>query len=222
MLDPKLLRQARANLQKEAFAPLTPEAMAAQQQPPPGGPPGGAPPMDPAMMGGMPPMDPAMGGMPPMDPAMMGGAPPMDPAMMGGAPPMDPAMGGAPPMDPAAMGGMPPLTVSAEDLMALFQEISKQAPAEESSSGSSGRVTNRDLGERLEGLEAKLDALANALGMQLPPTEVGAGAAPGMPAGQPEDLAALLPPEPEMPKAAGRDVRQSPLMKAMRLLNQNR
>ena len=97
----RLFKQAFAS--KQAFMPLTDQAMAAQ----------GAP-MDPAMA--------AQGGMP-MDPAMMaqGGAP-MPP--QGGMPPVDPATGmpidpatGMPidpntgmPMDPAMMaqGGMPP------------------------------------------------------------------------------------------------------------------
>ena len=79
MLDHNVLKAARANIQKVAFNPMTPEAQAAAAQqgaaPPP---PGAAPPMDPAMAG--------------MDPAMMGGAP-MDPAMAG----MDPAMAGMAP-----------------------------------------------------------------------------------------------------------------------------
>ena len=104
MLDHKILKQARANISKVAFSPMTPEAQAAAAAG------GGAPPMDPAMMapGGAPPMDPSM-----MDPSMMapGGAPPMDPAMMDPAmmPPGDPGMmppgdpGMMPPEDPAAM-----------------------------------------------------------------------------------------------------------------------
>jgi hypothetical protein len=155
-----------------------------------------------------------------MDPAMMGGAPPMDPAMAGGMPP-------PPPMDQG--GAMPPLTVSAEDLMALFQEVARQTqPAEEAGApgaSPSGRVTNRELRDRMDGLEGKLDALANALGVQMPAAEVGAGAAPGMPAGEPADLAALVPPPappPEVPKMARADARQTPLLKAMRLLKQNR
>lgn len=127
----KLFKKAFAS--KQAFMPLTDQAMAAQ------GAPAGAPPMDPAMMaqggapmpppgapmppqGGIPPIDPATGmpidpatGMPidpntgmPMDPAMMvqGGMPPAGAPM----PPVDPNTGM--PMDPAMMqqGGasMPP------------------------------------------------------------------------------------------------------------------
>jgi hypothetical protein len=127
-MNPKLVRELLARLQKEAAVPP-------------------APPMDPAMAGGMP-MDPAMMGMPPappMDPAMAGGAPmppvdpatgmpidpatgmPMDPAMMGmpPAPPMDPAMAGGmpPPMpaDPAAMGAMP-IQLTLQDLQAILAE----------------------------------------------------------------------------------------------------
>jgi hypothetical protein len=216
MLDPRLLRQARATLSKEAFAPLTPEASGAAQQPAgmPGMPPG-MPPMDPAMAGGVPP------GAPPMDPAMMGGAPPMDPAMMGGAPPppMDPAMmGGAPPMDPAAGGAMPPLTVSGEELMTLFQEIAKQSPGGDSSSG---RVTNREIKEQLDSLSEQIGMLAGALGVQLPVAQVGAGVAPGLPAGDPAQLAGMMPPPAEMPKAA-KLAPNTPMMRAIGMLKRNR
>ena len=172
MLDMNLLRLAKEALDKEAFTPLTPEAMAAANGPPP--------PMDPSMMGGAPPMDPSMmGGMPPqggmpMDPSMMGGMP-MDPSMMGGAPPMDPSMmGGAPP------AGGQPVTVSLDDLRQLLAESG-------SDDKDSGRATNRDIMNKLDEIEGML---ADALG--LGGVEDMAAQPAGSPQPGPEDLAAML------------------------------
>jgi hypothetical protein len=123
--------------------------------------------MDPmAAMGGapMPPgggMDPmAMGGM-----GGMGGAPtpPMDPSMVGGLPPQGmPPMpgGGAPGGDP--MAGMP-IMLTAEDLQALVEQAaagaaSAEAPAEPDEEPS-GRVTNKALLERVNGIEDMLGQL---------------------------------------------------------------
>ena len=200
MLDHKLLKQARENISKEAFNPMTPEAQAAAAQQ-------GAAPMDPAMAGGAPPMDPAMMG---MDPAMMGGAPPMDPAMMGGAPPMDPAMMG---MDPAMMGGMPPLedalaggappmedpaaagtpvTLNLEDLKLVISELQGEG-GEGAPESESKRVTNKDIMAKMQTIEESLQALAAATGVQLPAGDVGVGGdtSIGGEAAAPEDIAAV-------------------------------
>jgi len=189
----KLKHALNSLLQKEAFAPM------------PAGPPptdpammGGAPPMDPAMMGGAPPMDPAMmGGMPPMDPAMMGGAPPMDPAAMGGMPPMDPAaMGGMPPMDPAMMGGMPPapggetVTVTMEDLKAILAEASGN-DNQPDATGKTAKVSNKDLGSKIDELTDLVYMMANNLGVA-PPVEETGGMAPMEGEANPEDIAAAL------------------------------
>jgi hypothetical protein len=118
---------------------------------------GGAPPMDPSMMGGAPPMDPAMMG---MDPAMMG----MDPSMM---PPTDPMAGAAPPG--GEQGGMP-IMLSMEDLKAILAEATgKEAPVE----GESTRVTNKDIGERLDQVEMMLAHIANFFNVPLPEGGIG-------------------------------------------------
>ena len=212
MLDRNLLRLAKEALEKEAFAPLTPEAMAAAQGPPPPMPPqgGGMPPMDPSMMGGMPPQ----GGMPPMDPSMMGGGgmPPMDPSMMGGMP----SQGGMPPMDPSMMGGMPPpppggdmgggqpVMLSMDDLQSILEQASDHK-------GDHGKASNAEIMDRLDEIEGML---SDALGLGDTASEAGeAMGAPASPAG-PEDIAALMgaaqgqgmPPEagmPPMPPEAG-------------------
>jgi hypothetical protein len=200
MIDHKLLKEARENIQKEAFNPMTPEAQAAAAQqgaaPPP---PGSAPPMDPAMMdpamAGMP-MDPAMAGMPMdpamMDPAMMGGAPPMDPAMAGmpmDPAMMDPAMMGAPVEDPAAAGT--PVTLTLEDLRTVMKEIGGgEGPEAE---GEPKRATNKQIMEELTSVREMLSALAAGMGIQLPAGDVGAGADTGVDAetANPEDIAAM-------------------------------
>lgn len=181
---------------------MTPDAMGASAGMPGGMPPGGMP-MDPSMMGGMP------GGMPPgmppgmpMDPAMMGGAgaPPMDPAMMGGA--------GGMPMDPAMMQGLPPEAVGAgappppqpvqltlEDLKAVLDLAVKEkggGDAEEAQGGKA-RVTNRELGDKLDVLSDMLGTLLAALGVQ-PPEQPAEGLGAGMPVPA-EAEAAGLPPE---------------------------
>jgi hypothetical protein len=149
----------RSVLQKTAYVPPAPAA-------PP------MPPMDPSMMGGappMPPMDPSMMGgappMPPMDPSMMGGMPPMDPSMMGGAPPpMDPSMVGGLPGEPAPEGGQQ-VTLSIEDLRAILAEATQSAAPEKKSSG---RTTNTELAERIDGVEMMLASLLNAMGIPVP------------------------------------------------------
>jgi len=192
MIDHSLLKKARAanapGIEKEAFNPMTPEAMAAAQ--------GGAPPMDPAMAGaaGAPPMDPAMAGTagaPPMDPAMMGAAPPMDPAMAG----MDPAMMGmdpsmAPPMEDPAAGGTP-VTLTLEDLQQVFKEF--QSGEEPEAEGDPKRATNKQIMSELTTVKDQLAALAAGMGLQLPAGEVGVegDTAATADAGSPEDIAAV-------------------------------
>lgn len=199
-MDHNLLKAAKANLEqslkKEAFNPMTPEAQAAAAQQGAAPPPAGAPPMDPSMM------DPSMmGGAPPMDPSMMGGAPPMDPAtgmpldpsMMGGAPPIDPmAMG----MDPAAMGGDPmaagtPVTLNLEDLKSVISELQGEGGGEGGEKPK--RATNAQIMEQLTNVQSQLDALASALGVQLPAASVGSEASTAMPGTEsnPEDIAAI-------------------------------
>lgn len=194
MIDHKLLQQARAGIQKHAFAPTTPEAQAAAAG---GAAPGGAP-VDPAMMaGGGAPVDPAMAG---MDPAMMagGGAPPVDPAMAGMDPAMagmDPAMMGMDPammgMDPAMAGGEPPagtpVTLNLEDLQAVVAELAGGAAKPEKEGG---RATNKEIMGELQGVKDSIAALAAAMGVQMPAGQVGAGgdmSATATP-GEPEDL----------------------------------
>lgn len=158
---------------------------------------GGAAPMDPGAMGGMPP------GGAPMDPSMVGGLPP------GGMPPM----GGAPPMDPS-MGGMPPIMLSAQDLQILIEQAAgagappapeaapapEEAPAEDPAAD--GRVTNKELMERVDNMENMMGQIMAALniapdeGMMMPqdmpmsPTE---GA----------DTAAAMATEPAIPESFG-------------------
>jgi hypothetical protein len=173
MVDQILLKKIL--LSKEAYAPPMPAgggmdmtggmpqdpAMMAAAMPPAGAPMGGgAAPMDPGAMGGaMPP------GGAPMDPSMVGGLPPS------GMPPMDPSMGGAPPMDPS-MGGMPPIMLSAQDLQMLIEQAAtgagtapeappEEAPAEDPAAD--GRVTNKELMERVDSLENMLGQVMSAL-----------------------------------------------------------
>lgn len=188
-------------LNKEGYAPpnaapgmpgmdptmMDPSMLAAGGQAP-GGPPmpagGGAAPMDPAMMGGAPPMP----GMP--DPAAAGGMPPMDPSMVGGLP----GPGGG---DPAAAGGMPPdvgggmpIQLNAEDLMALFEQVSagaggaEGAPEEEEPKG---RTTNTELAEQVDSLSTMVGQLMSHF--NLTPAEgmsgMGEEPVPGMEAGMP-------------------------------------
>jgi len=200
MLDRMLIQAARANLRKQAFVPLTPEAQAAAAAGggmPPGGMPPGAPPMPvvPAMMGGgMPPGMPP--GLPPMDPAMMGGgmppgAPPMpmDPAMMGGAMPpgmpMDPAMMGMP---PAPAPGGEPVMVSMDDLRSLVEEVvGKTGEAE------TKRVTNAQIMDKLEEIETTLSAVFGPLSAsEVGATEEPAAGTAQMPAGMPPDVLSML------------------------------
>ena len=186
MLDQKILDNIRAainsnGIQKVAFSPLTPEAQAAAQQGAQGGMPPGAP-MDPAA-GGMPMMPPGA----PMDPnAAAGMAPPMDPNA--GAAPMDPAAQGMP-MDPSMMGGQPaadpnamppaapgaqpaatPVVVTLEDLQAMFMQKDSDSAA-----------STAEIKKAIDGLGEQLQALTQMLGVSMPPSQVGAGAEPGIP-----------------------------------------
>ena len=183
----KQLLSLGAALQKEGFAPM-----------PPGQP---AIPADPMMaqMGG------ATGGAPPMDPSMMGGAPPMDPAMAGGMPPMDPAMmagGGGMPMDPSMAGGMPP--VDPAMLAALMGGAPGGAPAPEGEE-EGGRITNKEIMDKMTGIEEMLNLMMNQMGIVPPVSETGMMTTEPTGSGSPEELAAALeqPPAPPAEAAPG-------------------
>ena len=209
MITHELLKNARANLRKTAFQPMTPEAMAAAQggMPQPAG--GAMPPMPPDAMamggmpqGAMPPMPPMMppGAVPPPPPTPPQGAPPMDPSM-GGMPPMDPAMmamaAGAPPADPAAaMQGMPPeaaaamqgtpVTLTLEDLQTVVSQLAGASQDKQEE----GRITNKEIMAKLEDMEQALAGLLQAIGG---PAQVGTAPAPEPPMPPP----APMPPMPD-------------------------
>ncbi len=118
--------------------------------------------------------DPAMGG----DPAAAaGGAPPMDPAMAGGAAPMDPAMaGGGAPMDPAMAGGAPP-----QDPMAMIQPMIDQAVQAAMAGGGAAagggapkakKFDPEELDRRMYAMDVNIAKIADALGVQLSPSDV--------------------------------------------------
>jgi hypothetical protein len=207
MIDKNLLKLAKESLRKEAYVPMTPEALAAAQQPPPAPPGGdpnagaGAPPMDPNAMppvdpntgapmdpNAMPPVDPNTGA--PMDPNAM---PPTDPNAM---PPQDP--NAAPPQDPAAAGGQP-IMLNLADLQALFKQVNDDGNDEADAQASAGqpesspkRVTNKMLSEKIDQFSQTLDMIVQALGIQPPPQQT--GPMPGAPstAASPEDIQAAL------------------------------
>jgi hypothetical protein len=151
---------------------------------PPGG--GGMPPPggDPAMMGG---------GMPPPggDPAMMGGMPPPggDPAMMGGMPPPggDPAMGGMPPPggDPA-MGGDPAaaapgqIVMSPEEFARVLQVVASSGSSGGDDPAAAGGDPAAGAKPKKLSTDAKLDLMAQALGVQFPGADAGAAPAGGV------------------------------------------
>ena len=154
-------------LSKQAFVP-----MPAGEDP--GMAPGGMPPemMDPGMVGpdGMP-MDPAMmGGMPPemMDPGMVGpDGMPMDPSML---PPemMYPNMMGGAPMDPNMlppemmdMGGGGMITMTGAEFTELLITIIQAVV------GAGGATKQAKGGGKGNSVEAKVDALAQALGVDV-------------------------------------------------------
>ena len=96
-----------------------------------------------------------------------GGAPPMDP-MAGGAPPMDPMMGGAPPAPPA-----PP-----EDVRSIIQEELANAGVSGNGAAAAGggpagakakKFDPAELDTKLYNMEKLIVAMANALGVSLPP-----------------------------------------------------
>jgi len=200
-MNPEIMKRAHAaagaltgGLAKTSFVPGG-EYKAAQGGPPP---PGGMPPGPPPPGGGAPPG---------MDPAMMGGAPGMPPPPGGMLPPggpmppgMDPMAGGMPPGGP---GGAPPvegqpITMSMEDLVALFEQIQGQEGTGEGDNEPT--TTNVKLGEKMERIEGKMDEIASMLGQLMgvggeggsPPGEAGA-MPPGMEGGMPppELMAAL-------------------------------
>ena len=141
-INRELLRNARAAVQKQAFVAAGDPAM------------GG----DPAA---------AAGGAPPMDPAMAGGAAPMDPAMAGGGAPMDPAMaGGAPPQDPMAM------------IQPMIDQAVQAAMAGGGGGGAAGAAPKakkfdpEELDRRMYAMDMNIAKIADALGVQLSPSDV--------------------------------------------------
>ncbi len=191
-LNMDLIKAARASLRKQGFVP-------ADQQ-------------------GMTPVDPnaaAAGGMPPQGAPMPQGAPPMDPAMAGGAP----APGGGMPQDPAALGGgpgqAPLISVSLDDLMQLFAQVSGQgaggsggAPGGEGGKNESPKPKGgkANLEAEFQELNKKFDMLLQTLGVQpgLVPIQGGGGgggdaAAMGAPSGMTPDQV----PTPEVPGMPG-------------------
>ncbi len=146
-------------LSKQAFVPM-PAGEA------PGMAPGGMPPemMDPGMVGpdGM-----------PMDPAMMGGmvgpdGMPMDPGMVGpDGMPMDPNMLPPEMMDPGMMdmGGGGMITMTGAEFTELLITIIQAVV------GAGGTAKQAKGGGKGNSVEAKVDALAQALGIPLPVTE---------------------------------------------------
>lgn len=139
---------------------------------------------------------------------MMGGGMPMDPSMMGGGMPMDPSMmgaGGAAPMPPGAAPPTEgtPITVTLEDLVALFEQVAGET------GGGGGEAPNEpspDISKALDKITQRLDAIEKQVG--------GGGAGPGGPgdvgvlpglsemAGMPEmgaGAAPFAPPEPMPP-----------------------
>ena len=150
------------------------EKSAVVPPPPPGGDPmagGGAPPMDPSTMGG---------GAPPMDPSMMGGAPPMDPSMMGG---------GAPPVD-----GNQIRTI-------IQEELAAGKGGNGAGAGGTKKFDPEQVNRQLHTMNKFLSAIANALGVELPPEALleppeGEEAAP--PAAAPAEA-----PAPAAPDAGG-------------------
>ena len=119
-----------------------------------------------------------------MDPAMMGGAggaPPMDPAMMGGMPPDPAAMGGMPP-DPAAMGGDPAAAATGQIVMTP-EEFARVLQVVAAAGGGGDPAAAGDpvaaAKPKKMSTDAKLDHLAQALGVQFPGGEAGAAPAGG-------------------------------------------
>lgn len=130
------------------------------------------------------------------DPAAGGGAPPMDPSMMGGgmAPPMDPSMmGGAPPMDPSMMAGAAPAPAPAAPAAPAAPGA---APGQQ---GVKLKPEQMAMDFRLYNIQMQLNAIMNALQVQLPPEAL--VTPPGSPAPSPD--AALAQQQP--PAAAGPD-----------------
>ena len=217
MIDHNLLKLAKDSLRKEAYVPMTPEALAAAQQPPPP-PPGGDPN---AGAGAPPPMDP--NAMPPMDPAAAGGMPPpgMDPnAATGGMPPpgMDPnAVPPPPPPEDPSAGGQP-VMLNLKDLQELFKQVNDDGNDEANAQADAGqpaqtskRVTNKMINDKIDQFSQTLDMIAQALGVQPPLQQT--GAAPGQPTTMagPEDIQSVLS---QMP--AGAAPQGAPKMAAVR------
>jgi len=145
-------------------------------------------------------------------PGMPGGGPPPDPSMVGALPP-DPAAAG---MDPGAQGAGAPIMLSQEDLMELI-ELAAQSqqgggempgpegampgmPPEDEVPGieDDGRVTNKELAERIDTLEDTLAQISSVMGIQQP---AAAGEALGIGTGlesAPPDGGALMP-DPAIP-----------------------
>ena len=217
MIDHGLLNRVMELAGKEAYAPpgaamppMDPMMMGGGGMPPA---PQGMPPAPQGM-----PMDPMAAGAPPgmpMDP-MAAGAPP---GMPGSGPPPDPSMVGALPPDPAAAGMAPgapgaeaPIMLSQEDLMGLI-ELAAQSPqveggapeveagipgmppeAEAAGIEDDGRVTNKELAERIDTLEDTLAQISSVMGIQQPAAAGGAlGIGMGLEPAPPEGSGTSMP-----------------------------
>ena len=195
-----------------AMPPMDPAMMGGGMPPAPQGMPPAPQGMPPAPQGM--PTDPMAAGAPPGMPTdpMAAGAPP---GMPGSGPPPDPSMVGALPPDPAAAGMAPgapgseaPIMLSQEDLMGLI-ELAAQSPqgvgempgmppeaempgmppeAEAPGIEDDGRVTNKELAERIDTLEDTLAQISSVMGIQQPAAAgealgIGAGLDPVPPGG---------------------------------------
>ena len=133
---------------------------------------------------------------------MPGSGPPPDPSMVGALPP-DPAAAG---MAPGAPGAEAPIMLSQEDLMGLI-ELAAQSPqveggapeveagipgmppeAEAAGIEDDGRVTNKELAERIDTLEDTLAQISSVMGIQQPAVGgealgIGTGLEPAPPGG---------------------------------------
>jgi hypothetical protein len=144
----------------------------------------------------------------------------MDPAMMGGMPPPMPPDAGAP--------AGTPVTVNLEDLKQLLGD----SGGKEDSGPSAGRVTTRELSDKIDQLSEVVFAMAASMNIMPPAGGMGIGAAPS-PAGTiepgpvPEDLAAAaagpamagegVPPMPGVAPVGGSPMEQSGLTGAPKM-----
>lgn len=157
-INPQLFQLAtrQALLLKQGFVPTQPDP--SQQMPPTA---------DPGAAGATPGMDPA---------AMQGGQPPMDPAAM--AAQGQPPAGGVPPTDPAAMQTGAP-QVSGPPGMAMPAPAAAPQPQ---AAGGKPKFDPLATDYRIYNMQVLLTAIANALGVTIPPGSLtlppGSAAAP--------------------------------------------